>query len=167
MMKSEAAVREGGALRVRWASSIFDSRNQSAAKWSSRRSRFPIIQQVSIMPDTTSSIPSEITESIAISSLKSIAEQPSVLSNVLLSNLIMNTNMAQQNAVSFQQTQNSIQATVTGKVVGMLTTLGPLEAMSSQQILTGNTTAEEIADLKAALGSPTAADAHAAAGSTN
>jgi hypothetical protein len=40
---------------------------------------------------------------------------------------------------------------VVGKVVGMLTQLGPLEAMSAQQVLTGNSTAEELAELKAAL----------------
>jgi hypothetical protein len=33
----------------------------------------------------------------------------------------------------------------------MITTLGPLESMSAQQILTGNAVAEEISDLKAAV----------------
>lgn len=100
---------------------------------------------------TTSSLPGEITESIGIANVKSVAEQPATLANIQLANLVQNTNQAQENAVSFQQTQNSIQATVLGKVVNMLTSLGPLEAMSAQQILTGNAVAEEISALKATV----------------
>jgi len=96
-------------------------------------------------------LPGEITEAIAIANVKSVAEQPAQLANILLGNLIQNTNQAQENAVSFQQTQNSIQATVLGKVVNMLTSLGPLESMSAQQILTGNSVAQEIGALKASI----------------
>lgn len=99
----------------------------------------------------TSSLPGEITEGIAIANVKSVAEQPATLANIQLANLVQNTNQAQENAVSFQQTQNSVQATVLGKVVNMLTALGPLEAMSAQQILTGNSVAEEIGALKASV----------------
>jgi hypothetical protein len=98
-------------------------------------------------------LPGEITEGVAIANVKSVAEQPATLANIFLGNLIQNTNQAQENAVSFQQTQNSVQATVLGKVVQMLTTLGPLESMSAQQILTGNSVAEELGALKAAVAS--------------
>src|SRR5688500_6135332 len=97
------------------------------------------------------SLPREITTAIAIANVKSIAEQPAQLANILLGNFIQSTNQSQQNAVSFQQTQNSLQATVLGKVVNMLTTLGPLESMSAQQILTGNSVAQEVAALKASV----------------
>lgn len=96
-------------------------------------------------------LPDEITTAIALANVKSVAEQPAQLANLFLGNLIQNTNQAQENAVSFQQTQNNIQATVLGKVVNLLTTLGPLEAMSAQQILTGNSVAEEISALKATV----------------
>lgn len=100
---------------------------------------------------TNPPLPEEITEGIAIANVKAVAEQPAQLANIQLGNLIQNTNQAQENAVSFQQTLNSIQATVLGKVVNMLTTLGPLEAMSAQQILTGNSVAQEIGALKASV----------------
>jgi hypothetical protein len=100
---------------------------------------------------SSKTLPGEITEGIAIANVKSVAEQPAQLANLSLGNLIQNTNQAQENAVSFQQTLNSVQATVLGKVVQMLTTLGPLESMSAQQILTGNSVAEELGALKAAV----------------
>lgn len=89
---------------------------------------------------------------------KSVAEQPAILSNLALANLIQNINQAQQNAVSNQQAMNQVSVAVVGKVVSLLTTLGPLEAMSAQQLLTGNAVAEEIADLKAAAGEAPAAE---------
>lgn len=97
----------------------------------------------------------------AVADLKSVAEQPAILSNLALANLIQNVNQAQQNAVSQQQAMNQISVAVTGKVVNLLTTLGPLEAMSAQQLLTGNAVAEEIADLKAAVGAAPAAESNA------
>jgi hypothetical protein len=96
-------------------------------------------------------LPEEIIQSIAIANAKSIAEQPATLSNLMLGNLVQNTNQSQQNAVSNQQNVNGIQQAILSKVVNLLTTLGPLEAMSAQQILTGNAVAEEMADLKATI----------------
>lgn len=98
-----------------------------------------------------SAVPGDVVEAISISSLKAVAKQPAILSNLALANLIQNTNLSQQNAVALQQAMNQISVTVTGKVVNMLTSLGPLEAMADQQVLTGNSVAEEIADLKAAV----------------
>ncbi len=96
-------------------------------------------------------LPEEITESVAINSIKSIAEQPAVLANLALANLINNVNTSQQNAITNQQSMNQIQATVTAKLVVMLTTLGPLEAMSAQQLLTNNSLTQDLADLKAII----------------
>lgn len=97
------------------------------------------------------SVPGDIVESIAMANVKSVAEQPAMLANLALSNLIANVNLSQQNAVSNQQALNQICLTVVGKVVNLLTTLSPLEAMSDEKVLTGNAVAEEIADLKASL----------------
>ena len=99
----------------------------------------------------TTPLPEEITEAVAINSIKSIAEQPAVLANLALANLINNVNISQQNAIANQQAMNQIQATVTGKLVNLLTTLGPLEAMSAQQLLTNNSLAQDLADLKAII----------------
>jgi hypothetical protein len=98
-----------------------------------------------------SNLPGEITEVIGVSSINSVGETPAQLANLALGNLIQNTNQSQQNSVSNQQTTNSLQATVVGKVVNMLTALGPLESKSAEQLLTGNAVAEEIADLKASV----------------
>ncbi len=105
------------------------------------------------MPVDTNSqpLPEEITQSIAIANAKSVAEQPATLSNLMLGNLVQNTNQSQQNAVSNQQNVNGISQAILSKVVNLLTTLGPLEAMSTQQILTGNAVAEELGDLKATV----------------
>lgn len=96
-------------------------------------------------------LPEEIVEGVAIAGMNAVSMQPSTLANVELANLITNTNQAQQNEVSFQQTLDGVQATVLGKVINLLTTLGPLQSMSAQQLLTGNSVAEEIAALKGTL----------------
>lgn len=96
-------------------------------------------------------LPNDITEAVSISNVSTIAGQPAVLSNLALGNLIQNINMSQQNAITHQQSMNEIQATVLAKVINVMTALGPLEAMSAQQLLTGNALAQELADLKAAL----------------
>jgi hypothetical protein len=96
-------------------------------------------------------LPREIIQGIAIANVKSVAEQPATLANLMLANLVQNTNQSQQNAVSNQQNVNGIQQAILSKVVNLLTTLGPLQAMSAQQLLSGNAVAEEISDLKATV----------------
>lgn len=91
-----------------------------------------------------------IIEAVAIGNLKSIAEQPAMLSNLAYSNTVVNTNLSMQNAVSNQQAMNELGVAVTGKTINRLINLGPLEAVSVTQILTGNTVAEEKLDLSAA-----------------
>jgi 5-enolpyruvylshikimate-3-phosphate synthase len=91
-----------------------------------------------------------VTEAVAISSLKSISEQPAMLSNLAYSNTVVNTNLAAQNAVANQQAINELGVSILGKMVNVISNLGPLEAKSAQEILSGNTLAEQISDLKAA-----------------
>jgi 5-enolpyruvylshikimate-3-phosphate synthase len=91
-----------------------------------------------------------VVEAVAIGNLKSISEQPAMLSNLAYSNTVMNTNLAAQNAVSNQQALNELGVSILGKTVNVVSNLGPLEAKSAQEILTGNTMGELIADLKAA-----------------
>lgn len=56
-------------------------------------------------------------EAAAISSIKSLGEQPAMLANLAYSNLVNNTNISQQNAVANQQAMNEIGIAVTGKAV--------------------------------------------------
>ncbi|HYO12986.1 MAG TPA: hypothetical protein VE685_07325 [Thermoanaerobaculia bacterium] len=97
-------------------------------------------------------------EAAADAHLKSVAAQPAILANLSLSNLIQNINLAQQNAVSNQQAMNQLSVAIVGKTVNLLTTLGPEEARSAEQVLTGNSVVEEIADLKAAVAAAPAAE---------
>ncbi len=99
----------------------------------------------------SSALPNDIRESIAIGNVKSVAEQPSMLSNLAYSNLIQNVNLSQQNAVSNQQAMNQLQLTVTGKVVNLISNLTPMEAVAVTKMDTGNDMAQQVSDLKAAV----------------
>lgn len=59
-------------------------------------------------------------------------------------------NLAMQNAVANQQALNQLGMAILGKAVNVVSNLGPLEAKSAEEVLSGNTMAETIADLKAA-----------------
>jgi len=98
-----------------------------------------------------SSMDDKVIEAVAIGNLKSISEQPAMLSNLAYSNTVVNTNLSMQNAVANQQAVNELGVAIVGKVVNMLTTLGPLESKSASEILTGNAVAEELLDLKASV----------------
>lgn len=105
------------------------------------------------MPDTTNLNPSlgEITTVIGITNLKSVGEQPAMLSNLAYSNAVQNTNLSAQNAVANQQAMNELGIAIVGKTVNKVSDLGPLEARSAVDILTNDELAAEIADLKATL----------------
>lgn len=100
---------------------------------------------------SSSALPDDIRESIAIGNVKSVAEQPSMLSNLAYANLLQNVNLSQQNAVSNQQAANQLQLTVTGKAVNLISNLSPMEAVAVTKIDTGNDIAQQISDLKAAI----------------
>lgn len=106
-------------------------------------------------PDTdpTSLNPSlaETATIIGITNLKSVGEQPAMLSNLAYSNTITNTNLSQQNAVANQQAMNELGISIVGKTVNKVSDLGPLEARSAIDVLTDNALADEIASLKAVL----------------
>jgi hypothetical protein len=70
--------------------------------------------------DSTSGLPDNIKEEIAIGNLKSIAQSPAALSNLALANLINNVNLSQQNAVANQQAMNQLGIAITGKAVDVV-----------------------------------------------
>lgn len=94
---------------------------------------------------------SETATVIGITNLKSVGEQPAMLSNLAYSNTITNTNLSQQNAVANQQAMNELGISIVGKTVNTVANLGPLEARSAVDVLTNNELAQTIADLKATL----------------
>lgn len=88
---------------------------------------------------------------IGVTNLKSVGEQPAMLSNLAYSNTVSNTNLSHQNAVSNQQAMNELAISVVGKTVNKVSDLGPLEARSAVDILTNDEVAQTMADLKATL----------------
>lgn len=113
------------------------------------------------MPDNNTAAINETTAVLAITSLKSIAEQPAMLANLLFANTITNVNLSQQNAVANQQAMNELGISVVGKMVNKISDLGPLEARSAVDVLTDNALADEIASLKAVIQSFAASQAGA------
>ncbi|MDB9516059.1 RebB family R body protein [Roseofilum reptotaenium CS-1145] len=85
-----------------------------------------------------SSIPDDIQESIAISNAKSVAEQPAMLANLAFANLVANTNLSQQNAVSNQQAMNQLAMSITAKVINKISDLNSVEAVGVKQLDTGD-----------------------------
>lgn len=108
----------------------------------------PVTVKFTRPANNSSVLPDDIREAIAIGNVKSVAEQSSMLSNLAYANLISNTNLAQQNAVSNQQGLNQLGATVTGKSVNLVSNLNPLEAVAAVKLETGNDVAEQLADIK-------------------
>ncbi|MDB9516058.1 RebB family R body protein [Roseofilum reptotaenium CS-1145] len=96
-----------------------------------------------------SALPGDIRESIAIANAKSVAEQPALLANLAFANVVANTNLSQQNALSNQQAMNQLAMTVTAKAVNKVSDLTPLEALAVNKLYTGNDVAQQLADLRA------------------
>ena len=94
-------------------------------------------------------LPDDIIGAVAIANLKSIAEQPAMLSNLAYSNAVATTNLSQQNAVAHQQAMNELSISILAKAANLISNLGPLEARSAAEVLTNNELAQTIADLKA------------------
>ena len=103
------------------------------------------------IPGTSSVLPADIRESIAIGNVKSVAEQPSMLSNLAYANQIGNINLSQQNAVANQQALNQLGLSVTGKSVNLVSNLSPMEAVAVVKMDTGNDIAEQLSDIKGTL----------------
>lgn len=109
--------------------------------------------------DPTSTLPDDIKESIAISNVNSVAQQPAMLSNLAYANLIANVNLSQQNAVSNQQAMNQLGVSVTGKAVNLVANLSPMEAVAVVKLDSGDDfAAQQLADLKGADAASTPTD---------
>lgn len=94
-----------------------------------------------VIPQTDASVPNA----------EVIASQPAMLSNLLFANLVANINLSQQNAVATQQALNELGLAILAKSVNLISNLSPEEARSDEELLTGNSLAETLADLKATL----------------
>ncbi len=79
-------------------------------------------------------IPSDLVSAIASSTAMSVGEQPAILANLALANLIANTNLAQQNAISNQQAMFHLQLTIVSKCVELIASISPASAGAAQQL---------------------------------
>jgi hypothetical protein len=93
----------------------------------------------------------EVIDVVANANLKSIAEMPAQLANLLYSNTVANINISQQNAVANQQAMNELGIAVVAKACHLLGVAGPREARSAIDIVTNEELEQTIADLKKQL----------------
>ncbi|MEM9216678.1 MAG: FAD-binding monooxygenase [Cyanobacteria bacterium P01_F01_bin.150] len=83
---------------------------------------------------SSTGLPEEILEAIAVSNAKSIGEQPAILSNLALANEIANVNLSQQNALSNQQAMFQLQYATIAKCVEIITSIDPNSEKANSQI---------------------------------
>lgn len=79
-------------------------------------------------------ISNDLIEAIADSTAVSVGEQPAILANLALANLIANTNLAQQNAISNQQAMFHLEMTIVSKCVEMIASINPSSAQAANQL---------------------------------
>jgi len=104
-----------------------------------------------------------VVEAITIANLKTVAEQPSILSNMALQNSMFIQHMSQTNALSAQKraednalsVQNAMELArlSTVKSIAEFNTIDASQARATQHVLTGNSVASEMASLLATLNS--------------
>jgi hypothetical protein len=82
----------------------------------------------------TGNISNDLIEAIADSTAISVGEQPAILANLALANLIANTNLAQQNAISNQQAMFQLEMTIVSKCVEVIANINPSSAHAADQM---------------------------------
>jgi hypothetical protein len=82
----------------------------------------------------TGDISKDLIEAIADSTAISVGEQPAILANLALANLIANTNLAQQNAISNQQAMFQLEMTIVSKCVEVIANINPSSAHAANQM---------------------------------
>jgi hypothetical protein len=96
------------------------------------------------------SLDAGVVEAVAIGKLKSISEQPAMLSNLAF---FQHDYQYKSFCPEFSCQSTGNQRTWRfhpGRIVNVVANLGPLESKSAQEILTGSTMGELISNLKAA-----------------
>lgn len=91
-----------------------------------------------------------VMEAIAVGGL-SIANQPSMLSNLAYSNTLSSGDLGAKGQVSNQNAQNKLRISILSTAVSRIQNNQPLQARSAVNVLANNELAETIASLKPAL----------------
>lgn len=95
-------------------------------------------------------ISNDLIEAIADSTAISVGEQPAILSNLALANLIANTNLAQQNAISNQQAMFQLEMTIVSKCVEVIANINPSNSQAAQQLAAMQQLMETLKSMQAA-----------------
>lgn len=109
-------------------------------------------------------ISNQLIEAIADSTAISVGEQPAILSNLALANMIANTNLAQQNAISNQQAMFQLEMTIVSKCVEVIANINPANSSASQQLAAMQELVATLRQMQA-TNAPNAAPAQTAAAS--
>jgi len=72
------------------------------------------------MPDTSSSLPSEIVQAISIANATSIGAQPAILANLALANQIFNNSLQQQAQISTQRAIDLLTLAIVARGVSLI-----------------------------------------------
>lgn len=97
------------------------------------------------MPDI--GLPDDIRSSVAVANVKSVAEQPALLSNLAFGNLVANVNLSQQNAVAHQQAMTQLMASVVSKAVNQISNLSPQESLAINKLNYANDLGKALAEM--------------------
>jgi hypothetical protein len=98
-----------------------------------------------------SGLPEDIRSAVAVANVKSVAEQPALLSNLAFANLLANVNLSQQNAVSHQQAMTQLMASVVTKAVNQIANLSPQESLAINKLDYANDLAPILVELKSTV----------------
>lgn len=93
---------------------------------------------------------STTTEAIALTGLV-IAEQPSMLSNLVYSNTLSSNDLGTKGQVFNQNAQNKLRIAILSNAINQVQNNLPLQARSAVDVLTNNELAQTITDFKAAM----------------
>lgn len=96
-------------------------------------------------------VPDIIQEAAAITSLVTTSQQSAILSNLAMSNSVLQTNLAQQSVIGNQRSLGKLQIISAAKSARMVNGLEVAESKASSEYLTSDATSEQIADLKATI----------------
>jgi hypothetical protein len=80
-----------------------------------------------------------------------VAQQPSMLSNLVYANHVVSNDLGAKSLVGHQDAMNRLRQSIVAKAVSQVQDLAPATARAAVDALSSNALAQEIADLKAAI----------------
>jgi Killing trait len=96
----------------------------------------------------------QVTDAVTQSNVKILGESPGMALGTVYQVMAQAVGLGMQNATSLQQSLTTLSTAATNQGINLLYTMDPaVDAVSTQDILTGNSLAQEIAELRAVIAS--------------